>query len=103
MSKVLLELLQEYEREDGVRAEPDEGRHVALVERQRALAEGEADQVERACNHKEVDRVFCGGTMGVIHMRITPSKMTSSEQHGQQMVALVGTKLSMCLKPSELK
>ena len=45
-SKVLLELLQEDECEDGVRAEPDEGRHVALVEGQRALPQGEPDQVE---------------------------------------------------------
>ena len=45
-SKVLLELLQEDEGEDGVRAEPDEGRHVALVEGQRALPQGEPDQVE---------------------------------------------------------
>ena len=45
-SKVLLELLQEDECEDGVRAEPDEGRNVALVEGQRALPQGEPDQVE---------------------------------------------------------
>ena len=45
-SKVLLQLLQEDECEDGVRAEPDEGRHVALVEGQRALPQGEPDQVE---------------------------------------------------------
>ena len=46
MSKVFLELLQEEECEDGVRAEPDEGRHVSLVERQRTtFSEGEADYV----------------------------------------------------------
>ena len=46
MSKVFLELLQEEECEDGVRAEPDEGRHVSLVERQRtSFSEGEADYV----------------------------------------------------------
>ena len=45
MSKVFLELLEEDECEDGVRAETDKGRHVALVKCQRALAGGEADQV----------------------------------------------------------
>ena len=45
-SKVLLELLQEDEGEDGVRAEPDEGRHVALVEGQGALPQGEPNEVE---------------------------------------------------------
>ena len=45
-SKVLLELLQEDECEDGVRPEPDEGRNVALVKGQRALPQGEPDQIE---------------------------------------------------------
>ena len=49
VSESVFELFDPDEGDDGVRAEADEGRHVASEERHRTLAEGEADHVKRTC------------------------------------------------------